>query len=545
MLMTGSHPITANATPTAPIISQPGDVCYNAGDLVFTITSYSGTPTWVNNGGGTENGLSVTFASGASTGTKTVIAKSSQTYTNAQTCYSAEVTQTGTINALPAVTGSSGDSRCGSGAVTFSASVPEGVTIDWYNAASAGSTVSGGYGVTSFAPSLTTSTTYYAQARHTSTNCVSAPRTAVGATVHTAPTAPTGLSSNVSKICNGVSTSATLTAEGGNLGSGAEYQWGKGTVGSELLTTTSGNTYSVSPNAAITYWVRLKGTTSCTDATDGQTVSIGVHGAISPGSITTATATTNAGTAPAVTTIASKEAASGGSENLAYEWRRSGVSTGSSALNYNITSSDYSTAGTYYFNRYAKDNTCTGYTAVAAYGTYTLGVISTGPGTITSSTLCVQCCYNGSAWVDCYVSSVADPGMSMWNATLHYYEGASGSGSDKNGKLNTMNVMSTAGYEPPTYSPFIKCSSFGPGWFVPAYEELYAMSAGAANIASNNRDGQSLLVGITWSSTENTGNLGRFDQPGWEASAVIVHTSGLLARGRKSMEYRVVCAWRP
>jgi hypothetical protein len=72
--------------------------------------------------------------------------------------------------------------------VTFSATVTSGRTIDWYTAASGGSLVSGGNGVTSFAPTLTTTTTYYAQARITSTQCVSATRLAVTGTVKTRPT---------------------------------------------------------------------------------------------------------------------------------------------------------------------------------------------------------------------------------------------------------------------------------------------------------------------------------------------------------------------
>jgi hypothetical protein len=68
--------------------------------------------------------------------------------------------------------------------VTFSATVPEGHTIDWYDASGAGSIVDGGSGVTSFSPTLTDTTTYYAQARNTTVaTCVSASRLAVKGTV--------------------------------------------------------------------------------------------------------------------------------------------------------------------------------------------------------------------------------------------------------------------------------------------------------------------------------------------------------------------------
>jgi hypothetical protein len=105
--MNGAHTISRNPLPEAPVISQPADVCQNAGSLVFTITTYSGTPTWTYNGGGTVNGLSVTF-DGSSTGTKTVKAQTSLTYPNAPTCYSEEVTQTASVNTLPTISHSGG-----------------------------------------------------------------------------------------------------------------------------------------------------------------------------------------------------------------------------------------------------------------------------------------------------------------------------------------------------------------------------------------------------------------------------------------------------
>jgi hypothetical protein len=88
------------------------------------------------------------------------------------------------VNQLPGTpTGASANSRCGSGTVTFSASAT-GNTIDWYTLASGGSTVTGGYNVLSFSPSIDASTTYYAQARNSS-GCVSAARLPVGAMIDT------------------------------------------------------------------------------------------------------------------------------------------------------------------------------------------------------------------------------------------------------------------------------------------------------------------------------------------------------------------------
>jgi uncharacterized protein (TIGR02145 family) len=106
-------------------------------------------------------------------------------------------------------------------------------------------------------------------------------------------------------------------------------------------------------------------------------LSIATYGAISAGGITTASTTTAAGTNPDLT-VQSSSAASGGSGNITYLWRCTGMSAATltgSAATYAIgnDASNYSSAGTYYINRYAKDATCN--TAwMAASGTYTLNI---------------------------------------------------------------------------------------------------------------------------------------------------------------------------
>jgi uncharacterized protein (TIGR02145 family) len=87
-------------------------------------------------------------------------------------------------NPLPANPSVTAGSRYGIGTVALSAS-SSGAVIDWYNAASGGAALSGGSATNSFTtPSISTSTTYYAQARIVATGCVSAARTAVLATVN-------------------------------------------------------------------------------------------------------------------------------------------------------------------------------------------------------------------------------------------------------------------------------------------------------------------------------------------------------------------------
>lgn len=101
-LMNGTQEITENPLPAAPNIAQPVNVCQHAGDMVFTADNYSGTLVWTSNGGGTENGNNVTFSS-AATGTKTVVARSEQTYPGAPTCYSSTVTRSATVHTPPVI----------------------------------------------------------------------------------------------------------------------------------------------------------------------------------------------------------------------------------------------------------------------------------------------------------------------------------------------------------------------------------------------------------------------------------------------------------
>jgi hypothetical protein len=92
-------------------------------------------------------------------------------------------------------------------------------------------------------------------------------------TVHTPPTAPTGISGTTS-ICGG---STTLTATGGSNGSGATYQWYAGGCGSGTLLGTN-SSITVSPSSTTTYYVRrvASGANACTNTTGcaSQTVTV-------------------------------------------------------------------------------------------------------------------------------------------------------------------------------------------------------------------------------------------------------------------------------
>jgi len=76
-------------------------------------------------------------------------------------------------------------SRSLAGTVNISSTTGSGITSDWYTSQTGGNVLSGGLGTLNFTtPSISTTTTYYVQARNSSNGCVSSTRTPVIATVN-------------------------------------------------------------------------------------------------------------------------------------------------------------------------------------------------------------------------------------------------------------------------------------------------------------------------------------------------------------------------
>ena len=214
--------------------------------------------------------------------------------------------------ATPTVASStSGAIVCGGGTTTVSATASAGAKIDWYADASGGTALATGIG-TYTTPTLSATTTYYAEARDTAIGCVSASRTAVTATVNGTPTA--GITNNTgSTILTCSSTAISVTATGGS-----SYSWSN----------SLGSSANASITAAGTYTVTVTGSNGCT-ATSSITVTSDV---IAP----TAGITNNTGsTVITCATNAINVTATGGAS---YSWSNS---LGSSA-NASITA-----AGTY------------------------------------------------------------------------------------------------------------------------------------------------------------------------------------------------------
>jgi hypothetical protein len=320
--------------------------------------------TWVSAGGGVVNNNTVTFASGAATGTKTVVARSAQTYTNAPVCYSATVTQSAAVNAIPTISRAS-------------------------SSGSATQTVNLGTAISAISYTASNSATNFAII---------------------------GLPENVAGNANG-------------------------------------STYTIS-----------------------------------------------------------------------------GTPAASGTFGYSLTAA------------------ASGCSSTAVAGTIT---VNAGPPGTVSTTFCPQCCYDGSAWVDCYVTTNAYPFAStvtntsvVWSGNgARFYSGASGSGSDKNGRVNTAAISSST----TTVNAVQICKDLGTGWYLPAYEELNAMSTSTYHLPLNDRLGALILTeGCCWSSTEFAYNYGRYSDysTNGQSYAEGMRGDGEWCFGHKTSANLVHCAWR-
>ncbi|WP_350288847.1 DUF6443 domain-containing protein [uncultured Croceitalea sp.] len=275
----------APATPTPPTITN------NCGNTILTKTSApSGfTYYWQS----TASGIATSGAAAAQSITRT---SGSVYYLRARNdstaCWGPARTVNYSIDAVPNTpTNGTGDSRCGSGSVTVSAtSGSGGNTIRWYTASSGGSVLDTGLSLTR---TISTTTTYYAETYNSTTQCASSSRLAVQASVG-APAAPQEVSnsgcSGESGPISARSTSPDVTehrwynnASGGSAISGIAQDTAPGSgnyISTLTKTFTQTETYYVAAvcngeesttRTAVTYTV-----------TSAPNITIGVSGGVQP-----------------------------------------------------------------------------------------------------------------------------------------------------------------------------------------------------------------------------------------------------------------------
>ncbi|GAA4352150.1 hypothetical protein GCM10023185_11540 [Hymenobacter saemangeumensis] len=187
-------------------------------------------------------------------------------------CESTRTAVTATINTVPTAPTATGASRCGTGTVTLSAAgAPTGGSYAWYTVATGGTAIAGATASTYTTPSISATTTYYVSVLNSAANgsCEST-RTAVTATVNTAPAftaCPGNQSANAaSGSCTAV-VSYTATASG-SPASTITYAFSGATTGSGSGTG-SGSTF----NGGVTT-VTLTAANGCAPATCTFTVTV-------------------------------------------------------------------------------------------------------------------------------------------------------------------------------------------------------------------------------------------------------------------------------
>jgi hypothetical protein len=331
------------------------------------------------------------------------------------------------------------------------------------------------------------------------------------------------------------------------------------TAGTYSVAVTSNTAWTVAVTPAEATWCNAAPASGEGDKT--VTVNVGANPAsaqraatitFTAGTLTRAVAVTQAGAPPALTTdISSIDApAAAGSYAVAVTSNATWSATVNAGATWCTISSASATGnGTVTVNVTENPIPVTrSATVTVTAGTLNRQVVVTQEPAV-PKTLCAQCCWDGTEWVDCYVTTNAYPFNSSsdntdvkWSGNeATYYSGAR---SDRDGRANTAAISSTGN------SAVQICKNLGTGWYLPAYEELVNMSTGYINSPLNGRSGANLLATpdlYYWSSTELYNNSGRYSgnsTTDFQVSAVAVNTAGSLANDTKTYGFHVRCAWR-
>ena len=313
---------TVNTSPTITS-TTPATIC--SGDtFIISALGSAGTLTWYNVAtGGFVQGTESTFSLTNFTTTATFYVQA----TNGS-CQSVRTPVIVTVNQRPFNMVATGGSRCGTGTLTLSAAYTNG-TINWYDAASAGTLVFTGSNFVT--PSLTTTTTYYVEG--VNGTCISTVRTAITATVNTIPTVTSTTSAS---RCGTGSIALNAASSIGTL-----VWYNVATGGAALATGTTFNTPSITNTT--TYYVEASNGT-CLSTRTAVIATIDVAQTITS---TTPASRCNAGT------VTLSAAATGGTLN----WYSSASGGSILATGSNFTTPSINSTTNYYVE--VTNGTCT------------------------------------------------------------------------------------------------------------------------------------------------------------------------------------------
>lgn len=268
-------------------------------------------------------------------------------------------------------------------------SLGSGASWQWYTAGCG--TTAAGTG-TSITVSPSSATTYYVRAEGT---CNTTACSSVTINMNTVSSAPTSINATSTTLCAG--TSATLSINGGSLGTAANWQWYSGSCGGTAAGT--GNSIVVSPGSTTVYYARAEGScgnTACVSTT------VNVNSVSSaPAGISAASTTLCAG-ANATLTV------SGGSLGAGAAWQWfSGSCTGTAAgTGSSITVSPASTT-TYFVKAVGSCNTTT-------CSSVTLNVNSNSTPATSANTTTTSICSGGTATLSANGGSLGTAASWQW-----------------------------------------------------------------------------------------------------------------------------------
>ncbi|HTH56911.1 MAG TPA: DUF6443 domain-containing protein [Cyclobacteriaceae bacterium] len=249
-----------NPIPNGPTNAYGSSIC---GTGIAVISggwgSNANTLRWYDaSSGGTLVGTGTSFTTPTISSTTNYYISS---YNSTTTCEStsSRLQVVATVNPVPVSPSVTNGNRCGTGAVTLSASPgTNGNTVYWYDASTGGTRVNTGTSYTT--PSLSSTTNYYLSSYNTTTSCEStSARVLITATVNPIPAAPTG--TGASRCGAG---SITLGATIGTNGNTVRW-YDAATGGTLLATATSYATPSLS--ATTTYYISSYNTTTACEST--------------------------------------------------------------------------------------------------------------------------------------------------------------------------------------------------------------------------------------------------------------------------------------
>ncbi len=247
------------ATVTAgPNVTVTGGSRCGTGTVTLSASTTIGTLHWYADAtGGTEIGTGTTFITPSISATTTYYVEG-----QSSNCTTERMPVVATVNTAPTITATTPGSRCGTGAVTLSATASSG-TINWYTAQTGGSWLASG---TTYSPTISTTTTFYVSSTENSCEGV---RTAVVATINEVPAVA---STTPGSRCGAGTVTLSATAS-----TGATLSWfAAATGGTALGTGTSFTTPSIS--STTTYYVEA-GNGTCNSSRIAVTATVNVTSA--------------------------------------------------------------------------------------------------------------------------------------------------------------------------------------------------------------------------------------------------------------------------